>query len=347
MFRYQLATTPGVLFPEALSAGAARIFRSQDRDEVQGHVGRMFCDHSMALVNTRGQLDTRIASVRCGKGVSITEMQYGADVLIDAGRLENFYLVQIPVAGRARVTLGGIDSAFAPGTASVENPVEPMEMFWSRDCRKVVLRYERALFERFVEIYLGRPLRDAVRFAPRLELATPAGQLLVDHLRSALAVLRGSAEAGTAGLPPLLETHLETTLMGALLFLQPSDHSGDCAETAGGCETGPVRRVREYLESHASEPVDMAVLGEVAGIPVRTLYHQFQRAHGSSPMQLLREIRLDRVRRELLAAGQDANVTGIALGWGFDHLGRFAASYRERFGETPRETLQRRRSRLG
>jgi AraC-like DNA-binding protein len=321
-----------------------RIFKSQDRDEVQDHVGRMFCDHSMALVNARGQLDTRIASMHCGKGVSITEMQYGADVMIDAGRLENFYLVQIPVAGRARVTLGGVDAAYAPGTASVENPVEPMEMFWSRDCRKVVLRYERALFERFVEIYLGRPLRDAVRFAPRLDLASPAGQLLIDHLRSALAVLRSGAEADA--LPPLLETHLENTLMGALLFLQPHDHSSDCAGTVGACETGPVRRVREYLECHAAEPIDMAVLGEVAGIPVRTLYHQFQRAHGASPMQLLREIRLDRVRRELLAACQDANVTRVALGWGFDHLGRFAASYRQRFGETPRETLQRRRSRL-
>ena len=63
-------------------------------------------------------------------------------------------------------------------------------------------------------------------------------------------------------------------------------------------------------------------------------------------MQMLRTIRLDRARRELLAGGLNANVTSVALAWGFDHLGRFAASYRERFGETPRETLQRRRTGL-
>lgn len=323
----------------ALGGYPDQVFRSHDGDAVRARVGQMFCDHTMALVNARAELDTRIAHLRCGRGVSITEMQYGADVLIDAGRLENFYLVQIPLEGRARVTLGGREEVFLPGSASVENPVEPMDMFWSRDCRKVVLRYERALFERFVEIYLGKPLRDAVRFAPRLELTSAGGQVLVDHLRSALGVLRRDELRGQS-LPPLFETHLETTLMGALLFLQPHNYSADFAG-GSGYDTGPVRRVRDYLEAKAHEPIDMVALAEIAGIPVRTLYHQFQRVHGVSPMQMLRTIRLDRVRRELLAGGSGVNVTNVALAWGFDHLGRFAASYRERFGETPRETLQR------
>lgn len=336
---------PRGFLAEALPAQGLR-FRSHDIDETRSHVGRMFCEHQLTLVNRKALLDTRIATARCGQGVSITEMQYGADVLIDAGRLETFYLVQIPVEGRARVTLGAHEGDFAPGTASVENPVEPLRMFWSNDCRKVVLRYERTAFERFVEIYLGKPVRDAVRFAPRLELSSPGGQLLVDHLRSALAVLRRGGHEGEVQMPPLLGTHLETTLMGALLFLQPSDHAADVAAgRPGEGETGPVRRVREYLECHAQEPIDMVALGEVAGIPVRTLYHQFQRSHGVSPMQLLREIRLDRVRRDLLNAGSEGNVTQIALAWGFEHLGRFAASYRERFGESPRETLQHRRTR--
>lgn len=329
----------------AITGFPDRVFRSQDGDAVRARVGEMFCDHTMALVNARAELDTRIAHLRCGRGVSITEMQYGADVLIDAGRLESFYLVQIPLEGKARVTLGGREEVFLPGSASVENPVEPMEMFWSRDCRKVVLRYERALFERFVEIYLGKPLRDAVRFAPRLELTSAGGQVLVDHLRSALGVLQREALPGQS-LPPLFETHLETTLMGALLFLQPHNYSADFMGGSSGSDTGAVRRVRDYLEAKAHEPVDMIALAEIAGIPVRTLYHQFQRVHGVSPMQMLRTIRLDRVRRELLAGSPSANVTSVALAWGFDHLGRFAASYRERFGETPRETLQRRRSGL-
>ena len=35
-----------------------------------------------------------------------------------------------------------------------------------------------------------------------------------------------------------------------------------------------------------------------------------------------------------------AAVTDIALRWGFTHFGRFAESYRARYGMTPRDTLR-------
>lgn len=329
-------------FPVALPDPSSRRFRSRDAEEVRNYVGQMFCDHSLELVNARSALNTRVAHVSCG-AVTLSEMEYGADVMIDAGQLQHFYLVQIPVSGKARDTLGGRQGSYAPGTASVQHPVAPLQMYWSADCRKVVLRYERAAFERFVELFLGKPLRNPLLFAPSLDLSSFAGRMLVDQVQSALGVLRQGAALGPGGGPPLLESHLETCLMAALAFLQPHDQADAFTRVDSGSEPQPVRRVREYLEAHAHEPVDMAVLGAVAGIPVRTLHHQFRRALGQSPMQLLRDIRLDRVRRELLQAGPGANVTQIALQWGFDHLGRFAATYRDRFGEAPRETLHRQR----
>jgi transcriptional regulator GlxA family with amidase domain len=37
------------------------------------------------------------------------------------------------------------------------------------------------------------------------------------------------------------------------------------------------------------------------------------------------------------------DVTRVALGLGFGHVGRFAALYRQAFGESPSETLRRAR----
>jgi TolB-like protein len=54
-------------------------------------------------------------------------------------------------------------------------------------------------------------------------------------------------------------------------------------------------------------------------------------------------VRLDLARRELLRAQPVASVTDIAERCRFNHLGRFAAAYRERYGEVPSATLQRRR----
>jgi AraC family ethanolamine operon transcriptional activator len=60
-----------------------------------------------------------------------------------------------------------------------------------------------------------------------------------------------------------------------------------------------------------------------------------------SPKQYLLTVRLHGVRRALSDAGFRATtVTDVATDHGFFELGRFAASYREAFGEAPSETLR-------
>lgn len=315
-------------------------FFSRDRDEVQSYVEGFFCRHNFQLVNRNHALDTELDHLRIGS-VAMSIMRYGADVLVEPGPLENFYLVQIPYAGLARISFGKGELVTRPGVASVQHPVSPLHMHWNADCRKIVLRFDRARFERFVESCIGRPQRDALFLKPDIDLNGLTGQMLVDQVKSAL---RCVEQLGYSALPPLLATHLETSLMGTLLFLQPHDRSEEFADSLSGSEPRVVRRVREYLEAHADEPIDMPLLARVAGVPVRTLYHQFQRTLGIAPMQLLRDLRMDRVHRELVEANANANVTRIALNWGFEHLGRFAAVYRQRYGESPRETLRRSRS---
>jgi AraC-like DNA-binding protein len=55
-------------------------------------------------------------------------------------------------------------------------------------------------------------------------------------------------------------------------------------------------------------------------------------------MTVLRQARLDAVRHQLLRGGQ--SVTEVAQAHGFEHLGRFSAYYRARFGELPSATAR-------
>jgi AraC-like DNA-binding protein len=58
-------------------------------------------------------------------------------------------------------------------------------------------------------------------------------------------------------------------------------------------------------------------------------------------MAHLREVRLARVREDLLAADPArVTVTAVAARWGFPHQGRFAAAYRDRYGQAPSATLR-------
>lgn len=109
--------------------------------------------------------------------------------------------------------------------------------------------------------------------------------------------------------------------------------------------SGPraVHRAVDLIEGHPERPLSVSSLARQFGVSVRSLQEAFRRNLGVSPTAYLREIRLRRAHADLLAADPDEGltVTDVAGRWGFAHLGRFSASYRERYGEPPSQTLRR------
>jgi AraC-like DNA-binding protein len=76
---------------------------------------------------------------------------------------------------------------------------------------------------------------------------------------------------------------------------------------------------------------------------LRSLYGLFDRQLGTTPKQYIRQRKLEQVNACLSDPRCTVrSVTELALDYGFLHLGRFAESYRQRFGELPSETFRRR-----
>jgi len=105
-----------------------------------------------------------------------------------------------------------------------------------------------------------------------------------------------------------------------------------------------VRAAEEFVYANATRPLSSGEIASAAGVSVRTLQYSFERHRGMSPMEFLRHVRLRRVRDDLAAGEIAATVSEVAMRWGFSHLGRFAAEYKKRYGESPAATLRRRRS---
>ena len=95
------------------------------------------------------------------------------------------------------------------------------------------------------------------------------------------------------------------------------------------------------MRANIDAPVRVSALCQIVGLSERALREAFYRVHGISPKQWMLAERLLRVRRTL--TNRDSapiSVTGVATRFGFYELGRFAASYKEAFGETPSVTLR-------
>ncbi|WP_236241191.1 helix-turn-helix transcriptional regulator [Streptomyces sp. CC228A] len=100
----------------------------------------------------------------------------------------------------------------------------------------------------------------------------------------------------------------------------------------------------DAVRDRPEHPFTTTELAALARVSARRLQESFRAHVGTTPMGYVRDIRLERVRDELRAAepGGGLTVSEVAWRWGFTHLGRFAASYRDRFGEAPSQTLQAR-----
>jgi AraC-like DNA-binding protein len=269
--------------------------------------------------------------------VTLSRLCHGADVDISPGPLEDFFLVMMPLGGHALIEYGGATVESHHGLATVASPCQPLKMHWSADCDQLMVRIARPFLERMLAAQRGQPVARPLEFRVGFEWRNSAAWQCV---------LRFLNDCAESGLQPaenkLMLAHVEELVATTLLGAQPHNYCEEPLPRRSAVLPRHVRRVQEYLRAHAHEPVNAIRLAEVAGCSLRGLYAGFQEFCGASPMQDLRDLRLDRVRADLMTSGAADSVSGVALRWGFAHLGRFSAEYKARFGEHPSETLRRR-----
>jgi AraC-like DNA-binding protein/tetratricopeptide (TPR) repeat protein len=102
-----------------------------------------------------------------------------------------------------------------------------------------------------------------------------------------------------------------------------------------------VRRALDAMRAAPGREFSVTDLAAIAGGTSRTLQRQFQIFLGKTPRAVLRDIRFECARRELLQSSSGAKVMDIALRCGLPHCGRFSIEYRRRYGETPSQTRKR------
>jgi transcriptional regulator GlxA family with amidase domain len=84
-------------------------------------------------------------------------------------------------------------------------------------------------------------------------------------------------------------------------------------------------------------------LAQEVHLTVRALQYGFKRDFDMPPMAYLRQARLRCAHAALLASSAEiTTVRAVALECGYLHMSRFAATYRQAFGEPPSKTLARR-----
>ncbi|HEX4395663.1 MAG TPA: AraC family transcriptional regulator [Mycobacterium sp.] len=301
-------------------------------------VTRIFTPHRLEVLDRSCRLDARLDAVTLGS-VTAGQLRYGAEVrLVNEDGLDSYH-INVPLAGQTE-SWTGVDRILSdPGRAAVFLPRRPGRIRWSANCAQLCVKYGRDDLESELEAMLGRPASRPVEFATSMDLGTSASRSWL----CAVGLLRRECRRPDGLVAhPLSARQLELLLIHSFLMAQPHNYTRTVTEPRPVPHPRTVRVAVELMEAHPEEPLTAPELAKRVGVGVRALQDGFRRHVGMPPMAYLREVRLARVREELLSgAHRPVAVAEVAFHWGFTHLGRFGVGYRSKFGETPAQTLRR------
>jgi AraC family ethanolamine operon transcriptional activator len=199
------------------------------------------------------------------------------------------------------------------------------------------IEVSRALFEHYAALANRYDLDDT--FLHRNMVVSTAD--CFSFLRSYLRQLFQSGTDLSWSHSPHAATLLEQDLVPLLIDALPSPHQSEAPR--------PYRRAplvvtaKTYIMAHLDQPLTLADICQAVSASQRSLQYGFQEMLGMGPMAFVKVQRLHGIRRALLhAAPKPETVAQVAHQWGFWSLGHFSKDYKQLFGESPSQTLQRR-----
>ncbi|MEV1292727.1 AraC family transcriptional regulator [Pseudonocardia sp. NPDC049635] len=315
-----------------------RVLTSRDPDVVREGATTLLARHRMEFDGATTALAADIRHVRIA-GMSLMGFHYGTAVRISGRPLRTFATVHLPLRGRLEIGYRGERLVAGPRRGAVFSSTSPMEMRWSGDLSLLVLRVEQTAVEERLQNLIDRPIDQPVAFDPGVDV-TGADAGLAGAVRALLGTIDS---CGPGGLPPVVATEFERTILNLLLLSHRHNYSGRLTEYVALPPPRIVSTVLEHIDATPEGTLSVGELARAAGVGERALHLAFRRYLGTTPAAYLRQVRLERAHADLVAGRPEdgTTVTDIALLHGFAHGGRFAAAYRRRFGEPPSVTLQR------
>lgn len=301
----------------------------QDWDEACHAVSDAYFPHTLTPLSKDDATHTFVNAVELGP-VVLAKIGWGADVAV-ASDHPGAYAVNIPMSGHIESVSGGEPVYSSNGMATICPPDTSTRIIeWTKSCAILGVKLDRDYLSGEMTRVFARP---GMQLPPQVDLRNERGASWLEFVRSVATQAQGDQSV-------LRNKLVSDQLAGAITsaFLLAAVHDDEVA----GAVVRPriVKRVIDRMQADPARAWTAADMAEVAGISVRRLQEGFREYVGMSPMEYLRELRLERVYADLSEGGPGLSVTDVAMRWGLMHTGRFAAAFRRKYGMSPSEALR-------
>lgn len=327
-----------LLSPLASSAPGMREFVSRDPRRASDYMQRAFTHHQLNVLGIPNRFKAQIQTLQLGS-LRLSTLAFDTEVELAQDPDPNYLLISTQTQGSAEVRCA--DRAYEGGSGMVviDSPYLPVVKRFSADSRRIHLRFDTRAVEACCARLLGHGLDRPVHFSPFIPDAAATHRHWMALLQLLLTYVEPDPSSPSSLNAPMVRQLEETAL---LILLNEHEHTYS-QELHSPAPWAPVhvRRAEAFIRTHAGEPLGLSDIAEAVEVSIRTLTQGFREFRNTTPMNFLKDLRLEGAHSDLRSASPGTTVAEVALRWGCSHLGRFAAAYRQRFGETPSETLRR------
>ncbi|MDI9974248.1 transcriptional regulator [Rhodococcus sp. IEGM 1307] len=154
--------------------------------------------------------------------IGVYYFDYGTDARMNSDDLGDFYVVQIPLSGTARITSGAEEFDSTMSIASILQPGRSATMQWHEGQSQLIIRLARRSLEEHLQEILGSPLGEPLRFEPQMELGRPA----IRGWREAVELLEHEVANHTAiTADSAAMEEFELIVLSQFLSAQPNNYS--------------------------------------------------------------------------------------------------------------------------
>jgi len=262
--------------------------------------------------------------------LDLCRIHYGNPATVASSGIGDCYHLQLIMQGKCHSLLNHHKTNHQPGDLFMINPQDSIDLTYSSDCEKLIIKFPEFIVHQLcAEQNWGYP-STGVRFDSDFRLSMDDTSIF--NLLSFICI-----EAERSHGNSILLKSCNEIMIRKLLDIFPSNIAKNLTDP----QQDIFLTIKKYIENNIKKNPELTDILKVApNISQRTLYSIFKKFTNMTPMNYIRERKMECIQAELCASGNSHNITSIAMNYGFFHLGRFSESYKKRFGVLPSDTIR-------
>lgn len=313
-------------------------FTSGDLPEITRYLSECLMPHQLNASEPLN-FQCKVKGARLRK-INFITLKYNQDVELVSKQCFADCLVLVPLKGSCVVSSNISHTICDSNSLAIVANVEKLKISWKADTRLLAIKFDHSLTKSNGTNISGCQVFSKLSALNiKLHMNDPEVE---NFLRFADFFHKEIENKSSLEHSSLIANEIESTMLTMLLYIVEKNRGRYVKRPAIRICPPYLRRVEKYIKEHLHDNLSISDISQATNVNARTLFHSFKRYHGITPMAYIKMLRLRNVHQVLVAAEPSTTtVTEVATNWGFYHLGRFSADYKNVFKELPSETLKR------